>query len=673
MYLHRPRCVAGLTLDYPDSPNRRRATNHICKFVVGAFAVFLFLSGPVSAADAQESPGVEVDGDTVSVGDDVVAGDGCARAGGVTVGDCQTGSQETTNPLVANDGTDEPALETTSDDQSQSKQSEVPEETAATETTRSETPDKDSTNAESTDQDATTPAGADESDSTADDVCPSAPPDDAVPAVVDRAVDGDTVELKEPVKGYDSVRFIGVDTPELSGAGGPEPKAEKASEFTANALEDQRVLLETDEEIEDPYSHLLAYVWIPQDSGEPELFNRTLIEEDLAEVMTVKPNDAHADCFNAAADPSSPKDSDVEKTQQKPDTDDEGVLGKIQNLLSPDEESKAPPEGTEESSAPDKQYANDTSTKESDIETTQDETTTESTQPSEETTGSSDSPAKPSDTGIDEDSSKPSAPAGDTLEKAAETQYATDQTTTVAEDSTDRNPADLVAVTPEDCPGGTVVLDPYPADGDAVSDSFKVTGGSFVVRSNLKGTGGAPLNFSVLDADTEEPVTAFDQRDPGSYDTRLDVGPGNYRLKSEPPNEASKVSYELAAFDCADDAPPESAKSEKPDTSPAQDSTADPGARLDLDASEPAAPETTGQDTEQYPEVGSPDARWPVEALPVEDSPSGPVAVLPDTGGPAASPILLAGVLALAVGGTGFLSLVTTRRQKLRRPGSDRW
>jgi micrococcal nuclease len=146
-----------------------------------------------------------------------------------------------------------------------------------------------------------------------EDLCPTEPPGDATRAPVARAVDGDTLELADEVWGTDRVRLIGVDAPELQGQDGrPEPHAEEAAAFTADALEGKDVLLVSGEEETDDYGRLLAYVWtVPEEgllgglkrmigTGRSELFNRTLLREGYTEILTIRPNNAYADCFEAA-------------------------------------------------------------------------------------------------------------------------------------------------------------------------------------------------------------------------------------------------------------------------------------------------------------------------------------------------------------------------------------
>ena len=119
------------------------------------------------------------------------------------------------------------------------------------------------------------------------------------------------------MRGYDTIRLIGVDTPEIGEAsedGRPEPLAEEARDFTAGELEGREVLLQVGEEETDRYGRLLAYVWTGAANdggfigglkrmlgmGEAELFNLTLLEGGYAEVLTVEPNDLYAECFETA-------------------------------------------------------------------------------------------------------------------------------------------------------------------------------------------------------------------------------------------------------------------------------------------------------------------------------------------------------------------------------------
>lgn len=258
--------------------------------VAGALLLVAFLgAGPAAAQEtipettSQTTPEATSNlPEEVSVGDgevsinggDVYAGNGCAKAGDVVAGDCagKGKGEGETRESTPNENT--------------------PEETTVVETTSPDT---------------TAPVE--------DELCPPESPEDAVEATVERAVDGDTLKLAEEVEGSDEVRLIGVDTPELEGQDGePEPYAEEAATFTADALEGQTVLLQVGQEATDDYGRLLAYVWTSEATEEgvvgglkrmvgvddPELFNRTLLEEGYAEILTIAPNDLYAGCFEAA-------------------------------------------------------------------------------------------------------------------------------------------------------------------------------------------------------------------------------------------------------------------------------------------------------------------------------------------------------------------------------------
>ncbi len=121
-------------------------------------------------------------------------------------------------------------------------------------------------------------------------------PNLAATVTVSRVVDGDTIEISPAVEGYTDVRLIGMDTPETYF--GSQPYGSVASAFTTSRLEGQRVGLELDAEHVDPYSRLLAYVWLP---GNPRsMFNETLVEEGYAQVATFPPNTRYTDPFLAA-------------------------------------------------------------------------------------------------------------------------------------------------------------------------------------------------------------------------------------------------------------------------------------------------------------------------------------------------------------------------------------
>lgn len=117
-------------------------------------------------------------------------------------------------------------------------------------------------------------------------------------AVVTKETDGDTIHVL--INGEDeSVRFIGIDTPETHGRNGlVECFGKEAAERTAALLPvGTQVRLVRDVEARDRYGRLLAYIYRASD----DLFvNLALARDGYADVLTYPPNVAHADEFVAA-------------------------------------------------------------------------------------------------------------------------------------------------------------------------------------------------------------------------------------------------------------------------------------------------------------------------------------------------------------------------------------
>ena len=113
-----------------------------------------------------------------------------------------------------------------------------------------------------------------------------------------RVVDGDTIAV-EVAGQRETVRYIGVDTPESVKPGTPlQCYAEAASHFNARLVAGERVRLVPDVELRDRYGRLLAYVQRVRDG----LFvNAELVRRGFAEVLTIPPNVRHADRFLALA------------------------------------------------------------------------------------------------------------------------------------------------------------------------------------------------------------------------------------------------------------------------------------------------------------------------------------------------------------------------------------
>lgn len=288
-------------------------TTRQLRLAVAVAAVALLLAtAPVWAQEAEasdlgETP--EVDGGTAETSEgsrSVRVGDGCVRIrdeGGedLTAGSCDGADDAGGRSGGGNDATSEPRRDGKRIPTHNTTGRTVTEETIVEGAARPGATDLEEPSApESTAPEEMEPADAG---------CPTVPEGETIEATVERAVDGDTLELAEPVDGFSQVRLIGVDAPEMEGEGGePEPYAEEAADFTGSELEGERVTLELDEEASDPYGRLLAYVWREQSSSqdqpsgedERELFNLTLLEGGYATTMPMEPNTRYAGCFEDA-------------------------------------------------------------------------------------------------------------------------------------------------------------------------------------------------------------------------------------------------------------------------------------------------------------------------------------------------------------------------------------
>jgi micrococcal nuclease len=119
------------------------------------------------------------------------------------------------------------------------------------------------------------------------------------PYEVIRVVDGDTIVVE--IQGKErNIRLIGVDSPESVADESYKQNTEegiKASKYTQDILEDQRVYLEYDKDQYDTYGRKLCYVYLASDKT---LFNELIVKEGYARVMTVEPNHMHESRFVAA-------------------------------------------------------------------------------------------------------------------------------------------------------------------------------------------------------------------------------------------------------------------------------------------------------------------------------------------------------------------------------------
>lgn len=110
--------------------------------------------------------------------------------------------------------------------------------------------------------------------------------------------DGDTLSvngISEPLS--ETVRLIGVDTPEVAHSGNPpECYGPEAARFTEQ-LEDHIVWLTFDAECTDRFGRLLAYLWIGE--GPQDMWERQLLRRGFATLLTISPNTRHVSTFRA--------------------------------------------------------------------------------------------------------------------------------------------------------------------------------------------------------------------------------------------------------------------------------------------------------------------------------------------------------------------------------------
>ena len=116
--------------------------------------------------------------------------------------------------------------------------------------------------------------------------------------VVERVVDGDTIVIRIGGKS-ESVRLIGIDTPETVKPGAPvDCFGPEASAYTKSLLhEGDIVTVNRDVEARDKYHRLLGYIYRARD----QLFiNMDLVSSGMARAKRYPPNTAMANQFEAA-------------------------------------------------------------------------------------------------------------------------------------------------------------------------------------------------------------------------------------------------------------------------------------------------------------------------------------------------------------------------------------
>jgi micrococcal nuclease len=117
-------------------------------------------------------------------------------------------------------------------------------------------------------------------------------------ARVTRVVDGDTVAVRA-AGGQDTVRYIGIDTPESVKPNTPvQCYAKAASHRNAELVAGRSVRLVVGAEARDRYGRLLAYVYRADDG---RFVNEELVAGGFARTLTIAPNDRYARRFAARA------------------------------------------------------------------------------------------------------------------------------------------------------------------------------------------------------------------------------------------------------------------------------------------------------------------------------------------------------------------------------------
>ena len=105
-----------------------------------------------------------------------------------------------------------------------------------------------------------------------------------------RIVDGDTLELR----GGETVRLLGIDTPELG-----EPYADEAKWYLYDLVAHKTLFLEFDQQLRDVYNRLLAHVYVKTEDGWV-LVNAELVRAGLAKLLFIPPNARYYGYFETA-------------------------------------------------------------------------------------------------------------------------------------------------------------------------------------------------------------------------------------------------------------------------------------------------------------------------------------------------------------------------------------
>jgi micrococcal nuclease len=128
---------------------------------------------------------------------------------------------------------------------------------------------------------------------------PAAPTGPTLPAMVVRVVDGDTIVIDRG-QGQETVRYIGIDTPETVHPSQPvEWLGKEASDANRALVEGRQVFLEYDVSEVDQYGRLLRYVWTQDETGW-RFVNLALLSMGFALVVTYPPDVKYVDAYLSA-------------------------------------------------------------------------------------------------------------------------------------------------------------------------------------------------------------------------------------------------------------------------------------------------------------------------------------------------------------------------------------
>jgi len=117
-------------------------------------------------------------------------------------------------------------------------------------------------------------------------------------ATVSEIVDGDTIKITRADNSVATVRYIGIDTPEIThqGNGIDEPYGQIATQVNTWLVLNKTVYLQKDATDTDRYGRLLRYVYLE----DGVMVNYVLVRLGYASIMTIPPNVAFQQKFYAA-------------------------------------------------------------------------------------------------------------------------------------------------------------------------------------------------------------------------------------------------------------------------------------------------------------------------------------------------------------------------------------